>query len=262
MDLDLAGRHALVCGASEGIGRASARELAALGARVTVSARRADELAVLVSELAPAADGRPHAFLAIDNADLAGLGTAMATLAAAGPVHILVNNSGGPPPGPILAAEPADFEAALRSHLLASQIRVQALVPGMRAAGWGRIINILSTSVREPIAGLGVSNTTRMAMAAWAKTLAGELAADGITVNNVLPGYTETTRIHQLIASRAAAAGTSPEAVRAAMTATVPRGRFAEPAETAAVVAFLASPAAAAVTGVSLPVDGGSIRAL
>lgn len=262
MDLDLTGKHALVCGASQGIGRAVALELAGMGASVTVLSRRADKLKALLQELPEAAGALPHHHIALDGSDLAALRTAMQNLVKRGPVHVLINNSGGPPPGPVLGADIADFEVALRSHLLANQVRAQELIPGMREAGFGRIVNIISTSVKEPIPGIGVSNATRGAVASWAKTLAGEVAADGITVNNVLPGSTHTPRIEQIIAARARSGNKDEDAVRAAMTASIPMGRFAEPAETAAAVAFLASPAAAAITGINLPVDGGRTHSL
>jgi 3-oxoacyl-[acyl-carrier protein] reductase len=177
-------------------------------------------------------------------------------------VHILVNNAGGPPGGPITEAKPDDFLAALRSHLLTSHLLVQAVLPGMRAAGYGRIVNIISTSVKQPIKGLGVSNTTRGAMASWAKTLAGEVARDGITVNNVLPGSTRTARLTGLIDARARTSGRPAAAIEQEMLDEIPMGRFAEPAEVAAAVAFFASPAAGYITGVSLAVDGGRTTAL
>jgi 3-oxoacyl-[acyl-carrier protein] reductase len=183
-------------------------------------------------------------------------------LAAQGALHILVNNTAGPPGGPAHAADPEAYLAVFRQHLVAGQVLVQAVLPGMRAARWGRIVNIISTSVKEPIANLGVSNTVRGAVAAWAKTLAGELGPDGITVNNVLPGYTRTQRLEQILAERAAATGKPPQAIADAMLATVPAGRFAEAAEIAAAVAFLCSPEAGYVNGVNLPVDGGRTRSL
>ncbi|MDQ3494097.1 MAG: SDR family oxidoreductase, partial [Pseudomonadota bacterium] len=185
-----------------------------------------------------------------------------AALVAATPVHILVNNTGGPPGGLAHAAEAAAFLDAFNKHLVAGQTLLQAVLPGMRAARWGRILNVVSTSVREPIAGLGVSNTVRGAVAAWAKTLSRELAGDGITVNNVLPGYTETGRIAQILRDRAAREGRSEDEVAADMRATVPAGRFAKPEETAAVIAFLCSPAAGYVNGVSLAVDGGRMQSI
>ena len=261
MDLDLGGRHALVCGASEGIGRATAIELAALGARVTVLARREAALREVVAAL-PGGEHRGHGLLVADMADTAALGAAVAALAAADPVQVLVNNTGGPPGGPAHAAAVDDYLDAFRRHLLAGQVLVQALLPGMRAAHWGRIVNIVSTSVREPIPNLGVSNTIRGAVAAWAKTLSRELGPDGITVNNVLPGYTETGRIEQILRDRTAATGKSRGEVVAAMLASVPAGRFATPEETAGVVAFLCAPAAAYVSGVSLAVDGGRMQSI
>jgi 3-oxoacyl-[acyl-carrier protein] reductase len=185
-----------------------------------------------------------------------------AAIASAQPVHILINNTGGPPAGTAQTATIEAFETAFRQHLLANQTLLQALLPAMRATGYGRIVNVISTSVKEPIAGLGVSNTIRAAVASWAKTLASELAADGITVNNVLPGYTHTQRLDSLLATRAAATGRSVEDIAAGILADVPAGRFGEATEIAAVIAFLCTPAAAYVTGVSIAVDGGRTRAL
>lgn len=261
MDLNLEGRHALVCGASEGIGRAAAEELAALGATVTVLSRREAVLREVVAGLA-GGPGRGHAFAVADSADTDGLRAAVDAVVARRPVHILVNNTGGPPGGSAHEAALDAFEAAFRRHLLANQVLLQAVLPGMRDAQWGRIVNVVSTSVREPIPGLGVSNTVRGAVASWAKTLARELAGDGITVNNVLPGFTETGRIEQIVADRVAKTGQSPDDVRAAMCATVPAGRFARPEETGGVIAFLCSPAAAYVNGVSLAVDGGRMASI
>ena len=261
MDLNLAGRHALVCGASEGIGRATARELAALGADVSVMARRAEALEAVVADL-PRKAGQRHDVLVADVSRPDELRARVDALAAARPVHILVNNTGGPPGGPVVAATAEAFLDAFGQHLLANQALAQAVVPGMRAAGWGRIVNVVSTSVYEPIPGLGVSNTIRGAVAGWAKTLARELGAQGITVNNVLPGYTETSRIEQILHDRTAATGKSREEVVASMLASVPVGRFAQPEETAGVIAFLCSPSAAYVTGVSLAVDGGRMQSI
>ncbi|MEO9080323.1 MAG: SDR family oxidoreductase, partial [Rhodanobacter sp.] len=258
----LSGRHALVCGASQGIGRASAIELALLGADVTVMARRGDVLATLVESLPRTRPSQCHGFLVADAGATDALREQAALLVAASPVHILVNNSGGPPPGTIVDATAEAFLDAWRKHLLANHTLAQAVIPGMRDAGWGRIINIISTSVKEPIPGIGVSNTTRGAVASWAKTLASELAPLGITVNNVLPGSTHTPRIEQIVAARAQKSGRSEQEVQQAMAAEIPMGRFADPAETAAAVAFLASPAASYITGVSLPVDGGRMRSL
>jgi len=253
----LKGKRAVICGATQGIGRAAAIELANRGADVTVLARDQETLEKLCS-LLPA--GSHHA-LAADFSDNEAV-RAAATHLASGPVHILVNNTGGPPGGPIVEATADAFVAAFRAHLVNNQILAQALLPRMREASYGRIINIVSTSVREPIAGLGVSNTIRASVAGWAKTLAGEVARFGITVNNVLPGYTKTQRLDAIIAARAKAAGKEPELIARDMKAQVPAARFAEAWEVAAAIGFLASPAAAYITGVSLPVDGGRIAAI
>jgi 3-oxoacyl-[acyl-carrier protein] reductase len=262
MQLDLSGRHALVCGASQGIGRASAIELAELGANVTLLARSGDALRSVAESLPRPYAGQRHDWRSVDMLDTAGLHAAATDIAATHPVHILINNTGGPPGGPAHTATPDAFEAAFRQHLLGNQTLLQALLPGMRASGYGRIVNVISTSVKEPIVGLGVSNTVRAAVAGWAKTLAGELAADGITVNNVLPGYTRTNRLDGLLAAQAKASGRSEDEVAQGLMATIPAHRFGEASEIAAVIAFLCTPAAAYVNGVSIAVDGGRTRAL
>ena len=177
-------------------------------------------------------------------------------------VHILVNNSGGPPPGAAYQTAPEDYLAAFSQHLLCNQILVQALLEGMKAAGFGRIINIISTSVKQPIPGLGVSNTVRGAVASWAKTLAGELGPFGITVNNVLPGSTRTGRLKAILETKAREHNQGLAEIEAAEMASIPLRRFAEPHEIAAAVAFLCSPAAAYITGINLPVDGGRTQSL
>jgi 3-oxoacyl-[acyl-carrier protein] reductase len=226
---------------------------------VTLLARDSVALERTCSEL----PGHGHRSHAADFHDNEAVGRAVAAeLGAGGPIHVLVNNTGGPPAGPIVDAAPEAFLAAFRAHLVNNQILASAVIPGMKEAGFGRIVNIVSTSVREPIAGLGVSNTVRAAVAGWAKTLSGELARFGITVNNVLPGYTKTSRLESLIASRAKAAGRAPEEIAGEMLRQVPAGRFAESWEVAAAIGFLASPAGGYITGVSLPVDGGRIASL
>jgi 3-oxoacyl-[acyl-carrier protein] reductase len=261
VDLDLSGRHALVCGASEGIGRAAAHELALLGADVTVLARRAEVLEEVAAAL-PRRDGQQHGFIAADVARTDALKAQAEALASARPVHILVNNTAGPPGGPAHTAGEDAYVDAFRRHLLANHALVQALLPGMRAANWGRIVNVVSTSVREPIPNLGVSNTIRGAVASWAKTLSRELAPFGITVNNVLPGYTGTGRIDQIVRDRVAATGQGAEAILEGMRKGVPAGRFAAPSEVGGVIAFLCSPAAGYVNGVSLAVDGGRMQSI
>ena len=251
----------MVCGGTQGIGAASALGLAAAGARVILVARSRDRLADALASL-PATD-RPHAAIPGDLDDPQAVRTSVeAWIGEHGPIEILVNNSGGPPAGPIVHAAPDAFVAAFRQHLLANHLLAQAVIPGMRASGYGRIINIVSTSVRQPLPGLGVSNTTRGAVASWAKTLAGELGRDGITVNNILPGATRTGRLEAIIATRAAASGRSAAEVTEEMVREIPLGRIGAPAEIAAAVVFLASPAASYITGVSLPVDGGRISSL
>jgi 3-oxoacyl-[acyl-carrier protein] reductase len=258
----LNGKRALVCGSTQGIGLASAEALAEAGASVVLLARNAERLAAARATL-PAPAGAAHETLVADLSDPAALRSALEGYLASHPaLHILVNNTGGPPPGAALAATEAGFLAAFTGHVLAGHALVQCLVPGMREAGFGRIVNIVSTSVREPIRGLGVSNTIRAAVAGWAKTLSRELAPAGITVNNILPGSTRTGRLESLIASRAAATGATIDSVERAMQAEIPMGRFAEPREIAAAVAFLASPAAGYITGVSLPVDGGRLASI
>ncbi|RMH21954.1 MAG: SDR family oxidoreductase [Acidobacteria bacterium] len=258
---DLSGRHALVCGGSAGIGRAAALALAERGARVTALARSRDALERLTGELRQA--GAPEArYLAADHDDRPALEARVRDfLARHGPVHVLVNNSGGPPPGPILEASAEDFLHAFGRHLLASHLLVRLILPGMVEDGYGRIINVISTSVREPLPGLGVSNAIRGAVASWAKTLARELPA-AVTINNLLPGFTDTERLAALAERLAAGRGTTPEQVRQEWIASVPAGRIGRPEELGWVVAFLASPAASYVRGVSLPVDGGRLQSI
>jgi 3-oxoacyl-[acyl-carrier protein] reductase len=261
MDLNLSGRHALVCGASEGIGRAAAHELALLGAHVTVLARRADALQAVVDAL-PDNGTQRHGLLVADVSDTDALRAGVEAHAVVHPLHILVNNTAGPPGGPAHAATEEAFMDCFRRHLLANHALVQAVLPGMRAAQWGRIVNVISTSVREPIPNLGVSNTIRGAVAGWAKTLSRELAAGGITVNNVLPGYTDTARLAQILQDRSRTSGQTEDAVAAGMRQTVPAGRFAQPQEVAAAIAFLCTPAAGYINGVSLAVDGGRMQSI
>ena len=262
MDLSLDGKHALVCGASQGIGRATAIALARLGASVTVLARSQESLAAVIGDLSRHSPGQSHAALAVDVNDTAALKAQVEAVTSAAPIHILVNNTGGPPGGPALNATEDAFLAAYRQHLLANHALVQAVVPGMQRAGFGRIVNVISTSVYEPIANLGVSNTTRGAVASWAKTLSRELGPSGITVNNVLPGYTATGRLDQILGDRSRATGKSTDEVLAAMVASVPLGRVAQPSEVANAIAFLASPAASYISGVSLAVDGGRMQSI
>jgi 3-oxoacyl-[acyl-carrier protein] reductase len=265
--LPLKGKAALVCGASRGIGRACAREIARLGARVTLLSRNEELLKRTLGEIP--AEGGPegapplHDYLVADFDDPSAVGGAVARyLEQGGTFNILLNNAGGPPGGALLDAEPPAFLRAFSNHILCSQILTQILVPGMKVAGYGRVINIVSTSIRQPIPGLGVSNAVRAAMAAWAKTLSRELAPFGITVNNVLPGATRTDRLLQIIRDRARAAGKPEQEIEEEMKREIPAGRFAEPEEIAAAAGFLALPVAGYVNGISLAVDGGRTSAL
>lgn len=262
MDLNLSGKRALVGGASQGLGAACAWQLAALGAEVIALARSEDKLADLVRQL-PATEGQKHSYICADSADLPHLSTEIqARLDQGGAITIWVNNTGGPAPGPAHLASPQAFSHAFSQHLPGSQAILQLLLPGMRDQGFGRIINVLSTSVKAPIANLGVSNSIRAAMANWAKTLSRELAADGITVNNVLPGLTRTARLEGLLAYRAEVTGKSVAEVEGEMLMELPARRFAEPKEFASAVAFLATPAASYINGINLPVDGGATASL
>ncbi len=256
MNLDLHGKNALVCGASQGIGLATAQELAGLGCNVLLLARDAEALATARDSL-PTGESQAHRYLATDMGDTDGLTEMLQPELERQPIQILVNNSGGPAAGPAHLAGTEAFEQAFRQHLVAAQALLRLALPGMRDSGYGRVINIISTSVKQPIKGLGVSNTIRGAVASWAKTLAAELGPEGITVNNVLPGFTATERLEYLFRNRAEKSGASFEQVRAAALAQIPMARFAEPAETACAIAFLASPAAAYINGINLPVDGG-----
>lgn len=250
-------RNALVCGASQGIGRASAVELARMGASVTVVARNEESLRAVVSDLDTSA-GQAHGYLTADFTDRTALKEKVAAhLDAVGAVHVLVNNTGGPPAGPALDADAEALTQAFSNHLLCNHLLVQTVVPGMKQAGYGRIINIISTSVIAPIRGLGVSNTIRGAVANWSRTLAGELAPFGITANNILPGFVETERLRSILQGKADKAGVAYETILEQTLATIPTGRLADPAELGAVIGFLASPAASYVNGVNLPIDGG-----
>jgi len=262
MDLNLSGRHALVCGASDGIGKAAAIELALLGASVTVLARREAALRDVAAALPVVAAGQSHGWRMGDDGQSPALLDTVAALAAERPVQILVNNGGGPPGGTAIDADLDAYLIAFRHHLLANQVRVQAVLPGMRAAGWGRIVNVVSTSVYEPIPNLGVSNTTRGAVAGWAKTLSRELGPDNITVNNVLPGYTRTARMDHIVQDRIAANGGTAQDAVDSIAASIPLRRVAEASEVASAIAFLASPAAGYITGVSLAVDGGRMQSI
>jgi len=239
--ISLDGKRALVCGGTSGIGKAAAEALSDCGSEVVILSRSASG----------------NNTISCDLEDLDSLTVSVnKEIGSNGSFEILINNSGGPPSGPLIDAKPSDFEKAFLRHVLASQTLVQLLLPGMQKSEYGRIINIISTSVKEPIPGLGVSNTIRGAMASWSKTLSKELPPC-ITINNVLPGFTNTERLTELKKTLSEQKGISQDEVERAWLSTVPEGRLADPSELGKVVAFLSSPAASFVRGTSIPVDGG-----
>jgi 3-oxoacyl-[acyl-carrier protein] reductase len=261
MNLNLIQKNALVGGSSKGIGLAAAKELALLGANVTLMSRSENDLKAAIL-LLDTQQNQKHTYICVDFAQPDALKTAVEQHVAQNPIHILVNNTGGPPAGAAHTANIAEYLSAFNNHLICNQILVQACVESMKTAAYGRIINVISTSVKQPLDNLGVSNTIRGAVASWAKTLANELGQYNITVNNVLPGATATERLSQIISSDATRNNRSTDTVAANMQATIPLRRFAEPQEVGAVIAFLASPAAAYINGINLPVDGGRTKSL
>lgn len=257
MNNTLSGKRAVVCGSTQGIGRACAEALAAQGASILLVARHAEALEQVRAGL-PTDQGQKHAVLLADFSDWEKVRDVVHEYASAHPPHhILVNNTGGPAAGPVVDAKCEDHLKAFSQHLLCNQVLVQTFAPGMRDEKYGRIINIISTSVIAPIKGLGVSNTIRGAVANWGRTLAGELGPLNITVNNVLPGFTKTARLTSLLRGRAERAGTTLDDVEKQIMESIPMRRMADASEIASVVAFLASPAASYINGVNLPVDGG-----
>jgi 3-oxoacyl-[acyl-carrier protein] reductase len=261
MDLNLKGKHALVCGSTQGIGKAAAIELALLGATVTLLARDTSKLRSVLAEL-PVVAGQKHDFLVADFSNPDVLKKTLASYPKRNEVTILVNNTGGPPPGLAIDAQNEDFVSAFTNHLLCNQVLVQSVVDGMKTAKYGRIINVISTSVKIPIRGLGVSNTIRGAVANWAKTLSVELGMFGITVNNVLPGATMTGRLESIIQRTADKNKMTFEESKLEMIKEIPAGRIADPSEVGAAIAFLATPAASYINGINLPVDGGRTGSL
>ena len=260
MNLNLKNKNALICGSTAGIGKASAMELADLGVNITLIARNEDKLKEVLSEL-PTNQGQNHNYMIADFNDPNSLKEALSNNTSR-KYHILLNNTGGPKGGPILNADLSEFTNTFSQHLLCNHLLVQAVVSGMKENGYGRIINIISTSVKQPIEGLGVSNTIRGAVANWSKTLASELGPFGITVNNVLPGATATERLDQIMVNVGKKIGKSPEEAGEIMRSTIPARRFAQPEEIAYAVVFLASEAAGYINGINLPVDGGRTKSL
>jgi 3-oxoacyl-[acyl-carrier protein] reductase len=258
MNLSLSGKNALVCGSSRGIGRASAIELALLGANVTLLSRTESVLKE-VRESLDTSQGQVHSIQVADLNHFEDFKKKLKVLSNDRAFHILINNTGGPPSGSVQIAEEDAFLKAFQHHLIANQFLMKCVLPSMKSAGFGRIINIVSTSIREPIKNLGVSNTIRGAVGNWSKTLANEVGQFGITVNNVLPGYTNTGRLQEIVQARAGNTKTNEE-VMEGMYSEVPIGRFAEPVEVASAVAFLASPAASYINGTNITVDGGRTR--
>ncbi|SFE77484.1 3-oxoacyl-[acyl-carrier protein] reductase [Chitinophaga sp. CF118] len=261
MELSLKGKTALICGSSQGIGLATAKELAILGAECILLARNKESLQNAVESLA-VEHLQEHSYVVADFRDTRQIEDAVKGIISRKAVHILVNNTGGPKGGPLIDADTHEFTDTFQQHLICNHILVQAVIAGMTAAGYGRIINIISTSVKTPLKNLGVSNTVRWAVASWAKTLAGELAPYGITVNNVLPGSTNTTRLKSLMAAIATKRNAPINTIEEEMLSEIPMKRFGDAKEIAAAVTFLATPAAGYITGINISVDGGKTPVL
>lgn len=256
MNLSLEGKNALICGGSQGIGYAIAEELALMGANCILLARNEENLRIAASQLDTSLR-QTHSYKAIDFNDQAAVKSTVQQITSDKTIHVLINNSGGPAAGPIVDAAEEQFLQAFNQHLIINHILAKTVMEGMKAEGYGRIINIISTSVKIPLKNLGVSNTIRGAVASWAKTMANELGQFGITVNNVLPGFTRTKRLESLVENTAKKGNVLVDIVEKNMMEEVPMKRFGEPSEIAAMAAFLASPAAAYINGTSIPVDGG-----
>ena len=261
MKIDLNGKRALVCGSTQGIGYASAKTLAEAGASVTLLARNEQKLIQAKGMLVTA--HQSHQYVVADFAKPDELKEKVdSEIKKNGGFDILINNTGGPKAGPVLLAQNEEFTDAFRNHLLCNHLLVQSCIEHMKANNFGRIINIISTSVKQPLRGLGVSNTIRAAVANWAKTLSVELAPFGITVNNVLPGATATQRLQEIIKNKSVKTGIDEELVSKEMLHEIPAGRFAQPDEIANAVVFLASLEASYINGINLPVDGGRTSCL
>lgn len=257
-------KRALVCGSSKGIGAATAIELSKLGTSIILLARDENSLTEVMNEL-DKSHNQKHDYIIADFDEPESLKKKILStdyIKSEYPIHILINNSGGPKPGALLNADSEDILSAFNRHLLCNHILVQLLVPGMKKEKYGRIINITSTSVKEPIKGLGISNTIRGAVANWAKTLSFELGEYGITVNNILPGFTDTQRLKEVFLNKAKLSNEDIESVIMDAYSKIPIGRFADPVETAKAICFLASKDASYINGINLPVDGGRLSTL
>lgn len=257
MDLSLKGKIAVVCGATQGIGEATAKELATLGAKVVLVARNEEKLQNVKKEI-DQTNSLENEYIVADFSNVENVIKGIENWISKGnQAHILINNTGGPAGGPVNTAKLQEFTAAFEMHLLCNHALVQALIPGMKEAGYGRIVNVISTSVKQPLPNLGVSNTIRGAVANWSKTLANELGQFNITVNNVLPGATNTVRLKSIIENKAQKTGSSTDVIAEQMANASPMKRVARPEEVANTIAFLASPAASYINGINVPVDGG-----
>lgn len=262
MNLQLHNKTAVVCGSTQGIGKASAMELAFMGANVILVARNEEKLKVVLTEL-DQSQGQKHGYIVADFSQPESVKNAIQNWVNNGnKAHILVNNTGGPKGGPIIDAAIDEFFTAFSQHLICNHLLVQALVPGMKELGEGRIINVISTSVKQPLNNLGVSNTIRGAVGNWSKTLANELGQFNITVNNVLPGATNTDRLQTLAKIKSEQIQESVDSILEEMGSESPMQRIAQPEEVAAAIAFLASPAAGYINGINVPVDGGRTKSL
>jgi len=262
MNLDLKNKRAIVCGSTQGIGKAVAIELAAMGANVTLIARNEQALKTTKAELSDNGS-QLHSYICADFSEPQKLKELVEQfIQRSGFVNILINNTGGPPSGPITNAKTDEFLSAFNTHLICNHVLTQACMEGMKQSGYGRVINVISTSVKQALPNLGVSNTIRAAVGNWAKTMANELGKFGITVNNVLPGATATQRLATIIENKALKTNVNNDEVKQEMLHEIPLGRFADASEVANAIAFLASPAAAYINGINLPVDGGRTSSL